>query len=396
MLASKLWKLGAVSAGLLVFSFSYSKPSQAVDTSIWGMYQGNAAHTGYVPIVIDTAKIKQIWSVDVGQDGFPGMNTEIHQASIGHKYVFVSRYNYGQANSLEAFSFEDGHVVWSVDLNHLAVQPSAYSDGVVYVQTVYGDSRKTRLWAFDENSGEYLFSSQFLAEYQSYKAPVIDNDKVYASGGFRAGIVAFNAHKAGRLWFTHFDRYGEEATAAVNEKYVLYYNACVMYKLDKNTGDILSKIQDDYCEWKRDYDPTPVLFGNDFAFVTSNQYLTKFNLAEDKVEFAINNVSSNPSVDDKKVYVIKDSQLTAINAETGDVVWSIDASDFRKVEDLVVTKNLVFVSDRKKTRAYSKSKKHELVWQADVGGKLSLSSKGLFIVSHSGTLTAFNINADYL
>ncbi|MCE3043853.1 PQQ-binding-like beta-propeller repeat protein [Legionella sp. 16cNR16C] len=392
MLSGKLWKLGALSVGLLSFSVSYSNTGQSVDTSIWETYQGNAAHTGYVPIAIDPELIRQLWAVSVGRDGFPGWRTEVHQASIGQKYVFVSRYNYGQANSLEAFSFTDGQVVWTADLNHVAVQPSAYHDGVVYVQTVYSDSYKTRLRAFDENTGEYIFSSHFPAQYQDYKAPVIDEGVVFISSGYYSGITAFDAHKDNKLWHTPFPRLSNGASPAVNKQYALYYNAGYLYKLDKNKGKVLAKIHDDNWEWSNDYDPTPVLLG-DSAFVTSNHSLTKFNIAEDKIEFAISNVSSNPSVDDKNVYVIKDSHLTAINAGTGDVVWSIDSSEYHKVEDLLVTKNLVFVSDGKETKAYSKSKKHEVVWQAPVGGKMSLSSRGLFIVSKKATLTAFGINS---
>ena len=61
MSASNLWKLGLISFSLLSSSLAYSLPSDFIDTATWGMYQGNAGHTGYVPININIVNMKQRW-----------------------------------------------------------------------------------------------------------------------------------------------------------------------------------------------------------------------------------------------------------------------------------------------------------------------------------------------
>lgn len=391
MMSTNKWKLGTVTVWLLSSSLSFSQTTESVNTSTWSMYQGNAAHTGYVPISVNSKKIKKVWDVEVGEQASQGLNYSIHPATIGKKYVYVARNNYVYSNTLQAFSLTDGHVVWSKNFKNLSVQPTAYADGKVFVQTVNNYLDGTLLRAYEENTGEVVFESPFSAQWHSYNAPVIDNNVVYACSGYMSGLNAYEASSGEQLWSTPFSDLSDNATSAVNKKYALYYNAGVLYKLDKKTGNVLSEIQDRNWQWNGYSDVTPVLFRDNFAFVTANQYLTKFSLTTDKSDFEIANISSNPSIDKKNVYVIKDKHLTAINADTGKTVWSVDDVNYDKVEDIIVTDNLVFVSDGYETKAYSKTNKHAVVWSVKIGGKMSLSSKGLFIVSHDGTLSAFTL-----
>lgn len=352
------------------------------------MYQGNAAHTGFVPLDIDPNKIQKLWQVNLGQIDTPGISYIVYPATIGKKYVMVSN---SHSHTLEAFSFKNGRLKWSKSFNS-TVQPSAYSDGTIFVQTVNNYSPSTLLRAYKENDGELVFESPFTAQWQNYNAPVIDNNVVYACSGYMSGLTAYNTNSGEELWSTTFMDLSEGATSAVNKNHVLYYNAGYLLKLSKTTGDLISQIKDPKWTWQGYTDVTPVLYKNRFAFVTVNHYLTKFNLEKDKVDFSLDNVTSTPSVDTQNIYVIRNQKLTAIDVLTGKTLWESKETFTDSIEDILVTNNLVFISDGNETIAFSKTDEHEAIWKEPIGGKLSLSTRGLFIVSPEGKLTAYRFN----
>lgn len=384
MFLCELWKTGVV---VVCFFLSVASHAQK-DLSTWDMYQGNTRHTGFVPIDIDVNNIKQIWEIN-SEAYYYG---EHHQAIIGQYYIFLA--TAGQKNRLEAFSPMDGHAVWVKDFGKLWPQPTAYSDGTLFLQTVeanYYGSDFITLTAYKEESGDVVFES-FAGGNGTYKAPVIDNEIVYVCETelFLAKLVAYNKYSGTKLWDLSFDTTLCGTSLAVNNNYAIYYNKKTLFKIDKKTGVVLSSIKDEHRQENYDFDDL-VLIGENSAYVTVNNYLTKYNLKKNKVDFALANVTSTPSTDDKNLYVIKDKYLTAINADTGKTVWKNSENMYETITGVVVTNNLVFISTKDGTKAYSKTKKHDVVWQVNDGGKLSLSTKGLLIVSKEGTLTMYKI-----
>lgn len=383
-----LCKMGTLSLLTLISSYSYSR--EKIDTSIWSTYQGNKQHTGYVPITINTKKIIQSWQATVGETARSGLNFSIHQASVSPKLVFVARNNYAYSNTLQAFAIENGKEIWSKSFGEARVQPSAYSDGIVYVQTVNNYSPKTLLRAYQEDNGESIFNAPFSAQWQSYNSPVIDGDIVYGCSGYMSGLTAYNKRTGEKFWNVSFYDLSDKATIAINDKYAVYYNAGKLIKLNKNNGTIVSTITDSKWSWNGYDDTTPVLDGNQYAYISIHNHLTKFNLASDEVVYTIDDVTGYPSIDSENIYIIHSALLTAYDKKTGLLKWEIN-SENGKPEGMLVTKNAVFLSNYLGTTAYSKRNNHKALWHTTIHGELSLTNQGLFIVSHSGTLTRFTV-----
>jgi|GEM_PF-5937034 len=381
--------IASIFLGALSVSQAEAMPLKEKD--VWGMYQGNAAHTGYLPLKIKPKEIVQVWQKNIDEKPSTGPFYNIHPASVTPKYVIVTR-NYDRlSNSLKVFSIATGKEIWSKNFNDLSIQPAAYHDGVVYVQTVNNSLGGTLLRAFEVATGKVLFETPFTAQWHNYKAPVIDGNKVIACAGYIGGLTAYDRLMGSASWSRSFNELSNMATAAVSTKYALYYNAGKLYKLNKADGQVISKIQDTSWQWNGYDDATPVLIGEDSALISTNHYLSKFNLKEDKIDFVFDGIQGNPSVDLDNIYVIQNHHLTIIDKDSGELLWSDLTNEYdSNVSDIVITKNLIFVSTDKGTKAYTKTRKHEIVWESSVGGALSINASGLYIVSSKGQLTAFS------
>lgn len=384
------WKL-VLSTVLLITTTTSISQSFAIEDaySTWGMYQGNAQHTAYVPIKINPKSIYQSWVVSIDEEKSSGLN-KIHPATIGSEHIIVSSTNYAYSNTLQAFSIKDGHVVWSKDYGSAGVQPTAYNNHTVYVQAVNNSLGGTLLYAYNERNGDLIFQAPSTAQWHSYKAPVIDNGFIYACSGYMSGINAYKMSSGSLLWSKSFNSLSENATSAVNKQFLVYYNAGSLLKMDKASGEILSITPDDAWSWDGYDDPTPVLMDEKAALIVTNKTLTRFNLQTDSIDFRISDVASTPAVDSTNIYVAQKNSLVALNKETGKQQWNVQTGfNEGSVQDVILSQNLVFISDGKQIKAFSKVKDHPLVWSASVGGSMSLSTKGLFVVSHEGTLTSF-------
>lgn len=363
--------------------------NREIDT--WGMYQANAQHTGFVPIKVNPNKLIKRWRVSVGDASTPGLNYRIHQASIGKRGVYVARNNYVYSNTLEAFSIKKGKRLWTIDFKELALQPTAYHDGKIFVQTVNNSIGGTALRVFDERKGHPLFEVPFSAQWQTYNAPLIDGGVIYADAGYSGGFNAYDEKEGELKWRFSVGTLSEGATPALTGDLLVYYNAGSLLLVDKNTGKKQSDIKDPNYAWGGYTDPTPVIATHDTALIVINHTLTQFNLKDKSVGFTMDDVSGYPSVDNKYIYIIKAGLLSALDKKTGELAWQNHDKSFEgEMDEFVVTKNLVLVSDSKGISAISKRGHHKTLWQSDVHGKMSLSQKGLFIVSHDGTLTAFS------
>jgi hypothetical protein len=110
--------------------------------------------------------------------------------------------------------------------------------------------------------------------------------------------------------------------------------------------------------------------------IYSYSHLKKINLLTQQIDFDIQNTSGKPAVDDKFIYTIKNQRLTAIDKMTGKTQWVAYGTVFKNtIESLIVTNNVVLVSDVYGTRAISKNASPPKLWRTDVHGQISLIGK---------------------
>src|SRR5579862_437698 len=176
----------------------------------WGTYQGNIAHTGYVPVTLDPATFNQVWQVTSPH------GQALTQPSAGGGQVFVSEKG-GNANAdVWAVDTITGNTLWTQSFNVFSVNPPALMNGRVYFQTSnnYGD---TWLYCYD-TAGIFIFRVPHGSQWEQYLAPTIDSGGVYVDGGEYGGMYAFDAGSGSQRWFnqnlTQYDQWTPTLDAA--------------------------------------------------------------------------------------------------------------------------------------------------------------------------------------
>jgi outer membrane protein assembly factor BamB len=82
----------------------------------------------------------------------------------------------------------------------------------------------TTLWAFEADTGGYIFKSPFSSQWPSYMAPTVFGDQVYTGGGYYGGInYSFSTEDGSPLWSHSADGLWDMYTPAVNDSYVFHY-----------------------------------------------------------------------------------------------------------------------------------------------------------------------------
>src|SRR5690242_11308763 len=112
----------------LAFAGTAGWTGSAADVS-WPMFQGNAAHTGYVPVTVSPTNFVLLWqkTIDAG--------ISLNPVTEGEGKVFVTEYGYFSKVGLYVLNETNGNVLWSVDYSGVfSLNPPSYGYGNVYVE----------------------------------------------------------------------------------------------------------------------------------------------------------------------------------------------------------------------------------------------------------------------
>jgi hypothetical protein len=144
----------------------------------WSMFQGNAAHTGFVPVTVDPNQFSTRWNMpEVKPSGYSGSsNYGMRVALTVENGLF---YNSG-SNKLYARNESDGSLVWQYDFSGLqfpSVNPPAVKDGVLYIAA--GQQSSTYFFTFNASNGALIFQSAMTSQWENYLAPAIGTQGVY-------------------------------------------------------------------------------------------------------------------------------------------------------------------------------------------------------------------------
>ena len=101
--------------------------------SPWKMYQGNAAHTGYVPVTLNPTNFTLLWRKTI-HSGMP-----LNPVTAAEGEVFATEFGGFGNIGLYALNAADGNLLWNVNYSNLfSVNPPSYAYGNVYVETGNG------------------------------------------------------------------------------------------------------------------------------------------------------------------------------------------------------------------------------------------------------------------
>ena len=353
----------------------------------WTTYQGNARHTGYNPVSMDTSVFRELWSKNVS-------TVKLNPVTAGDGKVFVSTNSWSFIELAKSLDAQTGNELWSRDFGNVElVTPPAYSNGTVYLQT--GGHEDSFLWAFDATSGAVKFQATYLNQWSSYFAPTIVGSTVYIAGGYYGGMYGFSATDGLQRWFTGLNQY-DQFTPAVSDGLVYAYTGSYQPKLtvaDATTGAVSFEIPDPGFVWDGwSMNTAPTLGGASNVLATNGGRLISFNLQSRSIGYAISsNFRGQPTVANGVVYVATGTSVQARSETTGSLQWSWVPPTGSPVGPMIATKNMLLVSTAANTYAVDLAT-HNTIWSYPAGGHLTLSAQGiLFIAQSSGRLTAISV-----
>ena len=383
--------------------------SQIPGAPEWATFQGNAAHTGYVPIALDPNKFDTRWQILVPSNLY--FNNRFNLATVttegGNFYI-------AGALAVNAHSEYDGSSVWSHSFSGLplpSVNPPAVSNGTVYVAA--GQATSTYMFALDAGTGSVKFQSAMSSQWEDYLAPTVGPSGVYTNAGTYGGMYAFST-SGNELYFAGTAQQSAW-TPAVDSGSVYSYTGDALRVFDPIAGTLTMSISDPtFTNYIYEIGGSAVLGAPNsvFAAAYANSFLNgggignsllHFNLQSKTVDWTIKGVyPSTPAYDSGVVYAANNNPLRVeARSETdGTLIWSWTppaSGDMGFVSEVLLTQNAVIVSTTLSTYAIDRST-HHVMWSYPAAGNLALSPNGILYIEGYGTgsttttLTAINVH----
>jgi len=376
-----------------------------VNPGEWETFQRDAGHRGYVPIVVHPSRIHKAWEWQTPNEEVYVINPVATAAGM----VFVSDRSWFASNaSLFALSESSGVELWRQDFpDFYLINPPATSGGKVFMATTGHD--KTFLFAFQASDGAPVFQASFNSQWPRVFAPVIDDGVAYTSGG-DGGIWAFDAGDGMPLW-ARFSGDDDMTTPAVEDGKVYHHDDMSgMHVYDSANGNTLSLMADpmspEYYDYS--YDAAPMLGSTDHVFSFSGntwyegnyggRFLVDYSPANNASRWiSAKRYTGKPAFKDGVIYATSNNPkaLDAIDEATGVILWSWvpNPSDVTFHNNVVVTKNVAFVTTNRATYAIDLTTRQP-VWSTPTPGQLAISGNGtLYIIPGTtpATLMAFKL-----
>jgi len=375
------------------------------DAPEWSTFQGNPAHTGYVPVTIDPNQIKPRWKAA------PIEHTYTNEWGSGYGYAstmaIANGIFYGAGGTeVKARKEFDGSQVWSYDasgMKYWNFNSPATANGKMFM--AIGAQDVTYLFAFDAATGAVGFKAPMKSQWSSYLAPVALGDAVYSNGGTEGGLYAFNL-SGDQTFFADQLAPLSRWSPAVDASSVYVYDGA-LHVFDRKTGVVSGTIKNPGYQPNFENDGAPVLGanGNVYAADYANAYLNgaaadnqliKFDTAKGSIGWSIaGSYPLTPAYANGVVYApnTKPYRIEARAEGDGALLWSwVPAQSGETVwhGEPVVTSNLVFVSTNLATYAIDLAT-HKAVWSYPAGGRLALSRSGILYIQNPEAVVAVNL-----
>jgi hypothetical protein len=382
----------------------------------WSTFQGDAAHTGYVPGSFNPAQFQQVWN-----KAFPGISSiyNLQPIAVGEGKVFLAVTSYfSSPEELHAFDARSGNELWSTTLvdptgpngangGLEGISPPAYMNGAVYA-TIAGS--QSAVYGFNASSGAQQFSTPYANQIVNYGAPTAFAGNVYSESGTYGGMAAFNGSTGQSQWFTNLQQQnGWSAAVDLTHSYVYMGQqnspTGTLYALNRTTGAVDYQILDPGSSTQTIGTNSNLMLGNMHdAFVANGavtgylpQALVRFDLDAHTISWAVpGQFQGGMAVANGKVYAINNDVLEVRDELTGILLWSWTQPQqgLHQVgldSNIVVTDSHVFVgassyvpSSTSNTYAID-LQTHQEVWSVGLGGYLALADNVLYIESFTGT-----------
>jgi len=375
----------------------------------WITYQGDDSHDGYVSYSPNPAKFAPLWQANLGGT--------LNSVAAANGEVFVSQSTYFGTASLFALNSANGHTLWSTPFNDVySVNPPAYANGTVYIQTGQGTSSPPPyLTALNAQTGTLDFQSTFAAQFESYLAPTPYAGNIYVDGGYYGGMYSFNGTNGGQNWFGTVGQY-DGWTPAVDANYAYVYTGSgsitpitgQFRMINRTTGATQYLITDPNFQWDGYTMNSAVVLGpNSDAFAINEPgtvypnygadgRLIMFDLRADATHtphigwVLTDNYTGEPTLANGVLYVDDGGTLDALSESTGAFLWAWAPPGNGSITgNIIATNTDLFVETASDIFAVDLHT-HQTVWETAGTGSLALSDEILY-ASDGGELLAFSV-----
>lgn len=362
----------------------------------WSTYQGNAAHTGYVPASFDPSKFSRRWKLQVPVDNFViggiGAGGGPGSIAVDQGMVYLTEFDTVRGYDVVALSEATGAEAWRAPLGKCfgATAPAA-ANGQVYV--LCGDITQTYLAVLDQRTGAQRSKTLMFGELPETMAPnAVGTDAYIASSDRIPYLSKFSSLDKQFAWrnmevYDHISR-----TPAVDANNLYGYGGGKLVAYSVATGVAAWSIADpDYNQYTNRMGMVVIADGR--VFFSQENRLVAFNPDQRTVAWTVKGVAvSEPACANGVVYTtsLMGQALDARSAADGTLLWSTPLSG-EVYARVLVTRNLAFVSSDQGTVAVDLGT-HQIVWRSSLGGELAISGNGiLYIRNPVGTLAAINL-----
>ena len=350
----------------------------------WSTFQGNAAHTGFIPATFSSASFNRRWSATLSPD------RRLNPIAVDNGKVFVTRWGHTGEWALTAISEDTGKTLWSANMSGVnRIHAPAAANGKVFVTS--SGHENTFFWVFDQTSGALLAKTPMSSQFENYLAPTVVGDSVYTNSGYYGGLSKFRGD--GSLeWFNGYLPQQDGWTPAVDASHAYAYMKGQLHAI--RTADGVNAFQIDWPD--HTFMGSAVVLGRQLAYVTDSGRLVAFDLAKRSVAWTVSyGAVGLPALANDILYGIGANGVTleARAARSGELVWEVElaAAQSDRFDNVIVTNSHVFASSPRRTMAIDLATR-ALAWDLPAGGSLSMSERGvLYIVTPDGKVMAVNL-----
>lgn len=394
-------------------AFTYSLTVALQD---WHTFQRNAAHTGFVNVKLDPAKFAQAWTWS-RPAGDPEPVGGINAVATGAGRVYVSKDIYFGQGALYALKETDGSLSWTYALGEMASEgPPAFRNGAVYLPST-DPSEECNMWALDAVLGTYKFKMATACQWSNYFAPTPVSHAVLQTS--QAGDTYSFGLAAGALQWSKQSGGADQTTPAADAHYVYQYGENLtgggLYVFDRAGGAQVGSITDPFWPGDSNYsvfsapvvgDDGDVISFSGFGFSgraasSSEQFESRVIVSYDIAGLAYkwrtaNAYLTHPALANGVLYAARNAPaaLDALSETDGHVLWSwpLPAGDSSFHRNVVVTRNLVFVSTDVNVYAIDLTT-HKAVWHYPQPGMIAISAVPMLYIATGATLSDGNLVA---
>ncbi|AWB68452.1 hypothetical protein C2869_19480 [Saccharobesus litoralis] len=353
--------------------------SQTPNASNWAMNQGNAQHTGFIPMALNTTEFARRWQITLEN------SEQASNIAIANGKLFVSSGSYSSTKNLYAFNTIDGSLAWQTIANagsYNYISPPATDEDHVYLYS------GANLIQFQQNDGSQVYTTDLQLRSERFEAPTLFDSKIYVPTS-NYTTAAFNSDGT-EIWQTNgFD--GEYSAVALDNDYVYTTKGSGLIAYDRASGAKAISIGYDT---RHSRAATPVITQPKRVIAITDGTLRRFNIDTQSVDWSLtNNFQGQPAYAYGVIYANQDGILSAIDETSGQVLWSWEAPSGNLTSNIVVSRNLVFVQTYSTTYAIDINN-HLSQWSYDSAGHLAINNDGAIYIVQGSQITAINIEGD--